>query len=323
MIRHARTISPCSKSRLVCLLLLTLLLTGCATYSTLTNPHINRLKNRGPVLLSSDNPYVAANMLLQKLMEDSPEVKGFVEHRGSPSVLEVSEGLLSPPFVYFYYPDRTEYYTLENDKDFWVIQGPMKLSDIQSQQLASLTQGIYLPAAATPSAAPLPAEKKNTKEKKTSKTAEKSPGPEYVPLEATPREFSLKESKENKEKPADMESRPSPIGDLASGNEKKPAKDADEQIVRDILASEPSPKGEISPKGDLVHYVTQPDETLLLISRWYTYDSGNIGKIARVSGISAKQKLSPGDVIVIPSYMLRNKSRLSPKGLEALKESGR
>ena len=72
-----------------------------------------------------------------------------------------------------------------------------------------------------------------------------------------------------------------------------------------------------------MHYVTFPEEDLALVARWYTYDAWNAGKIARVSGISQKQPLSVGDTLVIPSYLLKNKSRLSQEGLSALRQSGR
>ena len=72
------------------------------------------------------------------------------------------------------------------------------------------------------------------------------------------------------------------------------------------------PLAELTPKGDLVHYVTGNNETLTTLAEWYTRDKSTIGKIARLNNLKATAKLSPGDVIVIPSYLVKNKVRFAP-----------
>jgi len=67
---------------------------------------------------------------------------------------------------------------------------------------------------------------------------------------------------------------------------------------------------EITPKGDLVHYVTFPEETLLIITQWYTKDPSNVEAIARINGIKEQDHLTPGNSIIIPGYLVRNKNVL-------------
>ncbi|RIL09841.1 MAG: hypothetical protein DCC75_05645, partial [Proteobacteria bacterium] len=127
------------------------------------------------------------------------------------------------------------------------------------------------------------------------------------------------------------EDRPDPfIEALEGGGSGKPFKsperahpaaatDADESARIQELASKFSGQAaELSPKGDLVHYVTYPGETLSNIARWYTFERDNAARIARINDLKNPDQLSPGDTIVIPAYMLKNKVRLSEQALKEL-----
>ena len=67
-----------------------------------------------------------------------------------------------------------------------------------------------------------------------------------------------------------------------------------------------------------MHYVTFSGETLSILARWYTGDRSNAGKIARINRIADPDKLSTGDTIIIPAYLLRNKNRLTESGVKEL-----
>lgn len=291
---------------------------SCSSFNrVVTNPVVERLKNRGPITLSADNPYVSSNMMLQKVMDESADVRGFVQHRGAPTVLEVRQEFLSVPIMFFYYPENGEYYRLEQDSESWLIEGPFRIDEEKLAKLKPLTQ-VQLstqeklqpaPPPARIKSRPEPAEPEKPKAPEPKKTPEFAETTEGIALEKEPGEFPLPPQKAS---PSAVKEKP-PVA----------PKNADQQIVEEVIAGGAHATGELTPKGDLVHYVTYPEEDLALIARWYTFDAWNAGKIARVSGISQKQPLSVGDTLVIPSYLLKNKARLTKEGLDALRASGR
>ena len=117
-----------------------LLVPGCTfTQPTITDSLVDRLRNRGPVALSSNNPYLAANLLVSREMETSPELQGFVEHRGAPAALEVEKSLLGPLIAYFYYPENREEYVLEKIEGTWIIRGPTLIERSTFKEVSRLT----------------------------------------------------------------------------------------------------------------------------------------------------------------------------------------
>lgn len=113
------------------------LLTGCSA-SGGSNYFRNELTNQGPLALSRDNPYVAANLLLAKEIEGSSLVKGFVQYRGAPDAIEVKRRTLAPVRLNFYYLDRAEEYTFEDRRGEWLIKGPDPLPPQSLLQLSSI-----------------------------------------------------------------------------------------------------------------------------------------------------------------------------------------
>ncbi len=67
---------------------------------------------------------------------------------------------------------------------------------------------------------------------------------------------------------------------------------------------------EITPRGDLVHYVIQGSENLQRIASWYTGSEDNSGRIARINQLTESQSLEPGDTVVIPNYLVQRRERL-------------
>lgn len=104
------------------------LLSSCSLSFEHANSLIQRLNNRGPVLLSHENQYLAANLLLLRETERSSELKSFVEQRGKPTALEVKREALQSLWLYLYYLDREQYYTAEDIDAVWVVRGPMPMS---------------------------------------------------------------------------------------------------------------------------------------------------------------------------------------------------
>ena len=104
--------------------MLALVLGGCS--STVVGR--DNLVNRGPVIVSKSNPYLASNMLLKKETELSPTLKGFLKIKGTPEALEVEKEILEPYYMYLYYPSQKEKYVVEEINGDWVIRGPEVLA---------------------------------------------------------------------------------------------------------------------------------------------------------------------------------------------------
>lgn len=239
-------------------------LCSCSSSIRLNNDGlVRRLNNRGPVALSADNPYLAANLLLSREMEKSSEVKGFVKHRGAPAALEVTSQTFGTLTLNLFYPETREYYNFEELSDSWLISGPFRIPADKMKQVAVLTRN--------QSGEPKLAETLNPK---------------------------------NSEEP----SPPSPRLDSS----------AQSNSIQEIIEASPKLAAEISPKGDLVHYVTWSGETLSILSRWYTLDRDNAARLARINNLRNPDSLSIGDSIIIPGYLLKNRIRLSQEALKKL-----
>lgn len=62
---------------------------------------------------------------------------------------------------------------------------------------------------------------------------------------------------------------------------------------------------ELNNKGDLIHKVKGENENLRVISLWYTYSEKNVSRIASINGLNKNFKLSRGQKILIPKYILK------------------
>lgn len=233
----------------VAMLGLVLHLTACV--SVLHNHHslVTRLNNRGIVPLGQDNPYLAGNLLLNKEIERSPDLKGFIEHRGKPNALSVEHQLFGPLILKLFYTSSNQYYVLEElEETTWLIKGP------------------FIPG----------------------KKEDESPAANIAPAPVTPKILGVQ-----------SDSRLDSIHTTAE--------------LISYFSQQNAAEAELSPKGDLVHYVTSSEETLATLSQWYTLDASNVERVRRINNFPSTQQLSVGDTVVIPSYLVKNKIRLTDK----------
>ena len=121
----------------VCLIPFFFLLSGCMPLQSGVLGRDN-LANRGPVVVSKSNPYIASNMLLSKEIELNPTLKGFLKIKGNPEALEVTKSYFSPYLMYFYYPSQKEQYILEESSGDWVIRGPEILAADSISSLSNM-----------------------------------------------------------------------------------------------------------------------------------------------------------------------------------------
>lgn len=220
-------------------------------------PIVQRLKDRGPVPVSPDNPYLAANLLLSKSKEQHPELKGFLDAQGNPPAIKVSSSLFKPLLLTLFYPQNSEYFVAELASDSQsFINGPYSITDDEKTELSRLRIKI-------PSPSPRPIETPSVESKESDKKALKAQQIKPIPTPLREEKFA-------------------------------PPSTHDEQA-------------EISPRGDVVHYVTDQSEKINDIARWYTGDETNADKILRLNNITA---LAVGDSVIIPSYLVKQKARM-------------
>ena len=270
-------------------------LTSCSFVGGSSSELMRRLDGRGPVLVSAENPFIAANLLLTQEMEAHPEIKGFFEKRGMPAAIEVRREYFSPNILRAYYPDKRQIYTFESGKESWIISGPTPLTKESYDKVTAIAAGAT--GTFPRSIPPRPTLAEGATAKAESVEAHK---PE-TPVILSP--------------PSTSQINPPPQGFQSPA---RPLPTRFEILVKEA-ANTPA---EISPKGDLVHYVTYPGETLLMISRWYTFDTTSSGTIARINHLKNASSLALGDTVIIPNYLLKNKNRLSEKAVDVFRKEG-
>jgi hypothetical protein len=226
-------------------------------------------------------------MFLSTEIDASPELKGFIEHRGAPAALALENGIFSTTKIFLYYPENSELYLLEAGEDSsWLIHGP----DPIPQEAANLLQGAVGNSAALKGIQrPLPSASS----------------------------FNPGTSGESQQESSRFESFRSPS--QKSATKEPPHDDFESRQLAKIASQIDSSEGERTPKGDYVHYVTYEGETLSLLARWYTFDATNSARIARMNQLKNPDLLTLGDTIIIPSYLLKNNKRLNEAALEALR----
>ena len=73
-------------------------------------------------------------------------------------------------------------------------------------------------------------------------------------------------------------------------------------------------------KHAFVHTVTWADETMELISRWYTGDVANAERLVKANPTVNPQKLTSGTVIYIPKKLLKTRNAMTRSFVDASKK---
>lgn len=305
-----------------------LIITACSARRIV--PHsglIERLRDRGPVVLSTENPYLAANLMLSKEMELSSELRGFIKHRGAPAAIEVHKSAFGPLKMIFYYPENGECYELEDLDGTWIIRGPLLIERERMKEIASLTRNtkgqprLALEDVNTPSTElqfgqvvkPTPQVSVTVTPGKSQTLQDFTPSRSGGPPSEDP--FLAKLDAAERERSQAFKSPALPEYPKEGWKDpilpSKLSASEDQQFVLDLIQVTGVHPAELTPKGDLVHHVTYPGETLSMIARWYTFDRENAPRLARINRLANPDILRLGDEIVVPGYMLKNKNRLS------------
>ena len=310
---------------------------ACSATAPLDRALFDRLKDRGPVALDPANPYVAANLYLAKQSEQSVELKGFLSVAGTPAAIELSTQAFAATMLQLYYPSERRYYSLEQRSGTWIISGPRAIPDEICKGLAPEAQNaaVRAPVLEAPPPEP-PLVETITPPEPIRRSPAARPVKKFVAPAASDKTAAERHTARSRtvvavidsqsnvpfQSPAPRPPRPQLFDGADSSTimgslspKALPQIGPDDKTLDALVAKYAGHPAELSPKGDLVHYVTSSAETLALLSRWYTRDSLNVDRIARINGMRPAAALSPGDTLIIPAYLLKNTARLTDDAL--------
>jgi len=114
---------------------------GC---STGTHSTFSSLADQGILTVSSDNPFVGANIFLASEMEESRYLYNFMREKGSPQAIELTGHDIADSELKLFYSGRQEMYTAVPHFDRslgtkeWVVRGPYSLDRASYRQVTAL-----------------------------------------------------------------------------------------------------------------------------------------------------------------------------------------
>ena len=274
---------------------------GCASQLEQESPG---LANKGILPLSSTDAFLGSNVFLAREMEHSTYLHNFIKTKGGPSAIEITEGLDEVPHMIMFYPRLKEVYAAERlgrkvpGRKFpivdWVIRGPFQIEREDYRALMGMELSIqadpvffmggkqvrFLPdrepppsplqqvvAALPPTPPPTPTPKPKQIEKRVTKVAEEAG--EKLPTELDSKNF-------------------------------KPL-NSDQMAI--FMSKGYAERAE---NGDIIHTVQRPDETVSLVSRWYTGSDKAVAEIAKMNSVGLKDPLVVGARIRVPLAMIKH-----------------
>ena len=101
----------------------------------------SRLKGRGPVYVSPDNPFIAANKFLDTEAASSIELAGLLKLRGNPQRIELKREIFGDPQLTLYYDQRKEVLSASKVDGVWVFEQSASLSSAASQASVASKSG--------------------------------------------------------------------------------------------------------------------------------------------------------------------------------------
>jgi hypothetical protein len=285
------------------------------------------LANEGPVALSKDNPFIAANMFLSLEQDASPLIKKFISYRGEPDAVEIRHEWFGPMRIFFFYMDNREGYVFEERDVAWVIRGPEKMPFSVLDRLGGVLPG--KPALAERDAGVAPdsdisidsylnqpesIEKPETHSNKkpynkSQDTTAKSPAREQALAKA-----ASPSSRPKLDSPKNASKKLSSLENKNNTPEIRKPSRIKIKSSRDIPRA--SSKASATSGSDISHVVNFPGETLRIISSWYTGNPDNAGRIARINGIENPDVLYLGQEIRLPEYLLKRRNSFPEEEVE-------
>lgn len=127
--------------------LVTTLVTTLVACSAGGSSTFSSLSEQGILSVSSDNPYVGANIFLSNEMEESRYLYNFMKEKGAPQAIELIGRDVEKSELKLFYSGRQEMYTAvpQFDRSLgtkeWIVRGPYALDRTSYRQVVSLPSG--------------------------------------------------------------------------------------------------------------------------------------------------------------------------------------
>lgn len=122
-------------------------LCAAAACSAGSSSTFSSLSDQGLLLVSSENPYVGANIFLSNEMEESRYLYNFMKEKGAPQAIELTGRELDRSELKLFYSGRQEMYAAvpRFDRSLgtkeWIIRGPYALERSVYRQVSGLPSG--------------------------------------------------------------------------------------------------------------------------------------------------------------------------------------
>jgi len=133
-----KAISSRTLTAIFLLLLPLLFQTSCSREA---NYLIPQLANSGPKPISTQNAYVAPNLLLATELANSKVVQNLTTQAGMPDAIEIERQGLQPYHLLFYYLNDKSYYDLQRHKSEWIVAGPERIAASKMKEVQAATKG--------------------------------------------------------------------------------------------------------------------------------------------------------------------------------------
>jgi len=257
------------------------------------------LANTGVLPLSTNNPYVGANLYISDEMAKSDYLYRFLRSRGAPTAIEVIQDSFNPTRVLMFYPSDKEVYAADvvdrNRTHQWIIKGPYGIERQDYRSLAALEGAMQGD----------PVLLVNGKAERFRKA-----GPPVPPVQVLkPRIPTPTPTPAPTKKPVKRPVIKAPSEKPAGPDPKafKPL-NSDQQA---ILMSQGF--AERAENGDVIHTVGGDNETISAIAAWYTGSTANAKAVADLNGSNLTDALPRGKRIRVPIALLKELKAMPPK----------
>lgn len=276
------------------------LLCGVGCCPTGHSTYLQQLKNEGPLLLSTANPYVAPNLFLAQERKSNPVIAGFMKIAGTPEAIEIKKGFLGSTELFFYYLKSKESYSFKEADGNWLITGP---TPVPPYVLVKFLDNRDTPTKPLLLDEP-PLDTENKKEQEKKQDDKLLPHLHEVP-KAVEKVIELKSENEDT----------APTEELSAADRFAEMEQTDQAVEEASEELEEQTASE-SNSGDIVHVVKYPGETLRMLASWYTDRPDNAGRIARINSIRNPNLLMIGQKIRIPRYLLKTSKVMTEEDIK-------
>jgi hypothetical protein len=279
------------KAGLACFLfILSAFFAGCV-------PHINvppGLANKGILPLSSTDAFLGSNLFIAREVERSAYLYHFLQSHGAPAAIEIiQERGYDTKLLLFYPKQKSVFVALPDQKELnrqWIVRGPYQVTRLDYRQLQRIQKALK--------GEPLFHIYGRDYRFQTYNKQEPREIVKLV-LPPAPKTTSKKKVKSSKKTGSSKQKAPT----ITAKKEPEPKEFKPLNVDQQALLMSRG-FAERAENGDIIHTVKHENESLELISRWYTSSKKNTQKLQDLNGLP-NTPLAVGTRITIPADLVR------------------